>query len=197
MIGRYLDGGSLPDVMSQYPSLDPDSSGITPCLSATTTAATGDLAGSTRTKDGLLLAMLETPAKDDQLQTISWGSASVENSYDIVHTPSNRNETSSYPYPLIPNGTFLGHEGSGFAPYGEGEQSNTLKGEPKAERWPYRYHVPVGYSPACKSNRTHKRRRFTNGEKMIISYKRKVGVCRDCRHAKRKASLVMTSVFFC
>ncbi len=71
------------------------------------------------------------------------------------------------------DGGSLGLEGSGFAP------------------------VPIGCLPACKSNPRRKRRRFTNGEKAIISYKRKVGVCEYCRQAKRKASLVMTSVIFC
>ena len=277
----------LPNLMSQYPCLDLDPTGCTPFISATTTAATGDLEGSTRPNGGSLMAMPENPVKDDQFQSISWGSASVKDSDDIVHTPWNGNKTSSYTCPLLPkdndtflefdfsglvpyghgerhhtlqedshaerwpygsllplsgspakddhlqgiplgvvspnclndlahmpwngnalslnsfppvpkdDGTFLGHEEPGLAPHGDEKQSHTLRGELKAERWPYGYHMPVGYLPACKSNPRRKRRRFTNGEKMIIRYKRKVGVCRDCRNAKRKASFATRSVFFC
>ena len=103
--------------------------------------------------------------------------------------------------PFLPvpkdDGAFLGLGGSGFAPHDDREQSHTLTGGLEAEKWPYRYHVPTGCMPARRSNPRRKRRRFTNGEKAVISHKRKIGVCGDCRQAKRKASLVIGSIFFC
>ena len=185
----------------------------TPFLSPTTALATGNLAGSTRPNDGSLMAMPEIPGKgaglvpsfseyptkDDHFQGIPLDIAGPNCLDGLAHMPWNGNTMDPNSFLPVPNydGTFLGLGWSGFAPHDDGEQSHTPRGELKAERWPHGYHVPVGYLPACKSNLRRKRRRFTNGEKMIISYKRKVGVCRDCRHAKRKASLVMTSVFSC
>ena len=159
----------------------------------------GDLAGSTRPNDGSLMAMPQDRAKDNQLQAIRLDFASGKDPSHVVYTPWNDNTMSLNSFLPVPmdDGTFIRHEGSRFAPHGDGEQSHTPKGEMRAERWPYGYQVPVGCLPACKSNPRRRRRRFTNGEKSIISYKRKVGVCRDCRQAKRKVSLSIMSVFFC
>ena len=239
-------------------------------VSPRTATVTGDSAGSTHPNGGSLLAMPETPVKIDQLQGISWGSASVKNSSDEEHQSWNGATATSYACPYIPrdsgtftgldlsgllsyghgeqdhrlerdsnsdyplhgsplgvashnclddlahtpwngttrslnsllpvpkdDGAFLGLRGSGFAPHGDREQSHTLTGGLESEQWPHRYHVPVGCMPACRSNPRRKRRRFTNGEKAVLSYKRKIGVCGDCRQAKRKASLVIRIIFFC
>ncbi|KAK0510473.1 hypothetical protein JMJ35_006905 [Cladonia borealis] len=265
--------------------VDLSSAGSRPRVSVTTAAATRKLA--TRTKDEPPMALPDTPVKDNWLQRISWGSASVDNSYDTVHTPWNGNKTSSYSCPLIPkdNGTFLELDASGLARHGDVEQDHTLQKDLNAERWtdeyllpvsefpakddyldgnllgvtspnclnglaytpwnantmssylylplpqddgthlglhvsgfalhgegeqchtlgrglkaeqgPSGYGMPLEYLPACRSSPRRKRRRFTNGEKAVISYKRKIGVCGDCRQAKRKASIVMTRAFFC
>ena len=261
--------------------------GPTLLVSPRTATVTGDLAGSTHPNGGSLLAMPETPVKIDQLQGISWGSASVTNSSDEEHQPSNGVTASSYACPFTPrdsgtftgpdlsgsvsygngeqdhslkrdsnsdrwpyeyllpfskspvnddplhgsplgvaspnclndlahtpwngtmrslnsllpvpkdDGAFLGLGGSRFAPHGNRDQSHILTGGLESEQWPHRYHVPVGCMPACRSNPRRKRRRFTNGEKAVISHKRRIGVCGDCRQAKRKASLVIRSIFFC
>ena len=173
--------------------------GYTSFLSPTTAPVTGDLAGWMRPNDGSLLATPELPVKDDQLQRIPWGSASVKNSYDKVHTPWNDNMTSSYPHLPLPkdDGTSFGLQVSGFALHGDIEQCHTLDKGLKGEQGPSGPCVPFESLPACRSNPRRKRRRFTTGEQAVISYKRKMGVCGDCRQAKRKASLVMTSVFFC
>ena len=255
------------------------SSNCSPYVSPTTAPATGELTGSTRPNHGSLMAMPEIRVKDDPLQRIPWGSASVKSSYDKVHTSWNGNTTSSCACPLFPkdSGTFPGLDVSGLVPYNDGEQDHTLKmnsntggwpspyllpfselpakddhlqevplgiaspncltglvhtpwdgntvssysqlpllkydgttrglhvpgsalhgdGErchtlgrgPKAEQGPSEYCVPPEYLPDCRSNPRRRRRRFTNGEKAVISYKRKIGVCGDCRQAKRKASL--------
>lgn len=132
----------------------------------------------------------EFPAEDDYHHGTTLGVARPKCPDGLAYTPWNGNTislNSSLPVPEDDD-TFLGYQGPGSAPYSHGEQSHIFKGGLKVEGWPYPYHVPVGYPPACQSNRTHKRRRFTDGEKLIISYKRKVGVCRDCRHAKRKCT---------
>ena len=149
--------------------------------------------------NGYLLPFSEYPTEDNHLQGITLGVASPSRLDGLAYSPWNGSTTSLNPFLPVPtnDGTFKGHEGSGFSQHGDWEQNHTLRGELKAERGPHGYHVPVGYLPAGRSDRRRRRRRFTNGEKMIISYKRKVGVCRDCRHAKRKASLGMTSAFFC
>ena len=148
---------------------------------------------------GHLLPSLELPVKDDYLHGIPLGVVSPNCPDGLAYTPCYGDSMSSNSSPSIPkdNDTFVGNKGPRSAPYSDREQSHTLEGEMIAEQLPYGYHVPVGYSPACKSNRRHKRRCFTKQEKVIITHKRKVGVCRNCRHAKRKASLLMTSVFFC
>ena len=155
--------------------------------------------GPTGPPDGSLFAMLQDPAKDNQLQELPLNFASDKNHSDVVYKPWNDSTMSSDSFLPVPKdgGTLFGQEGSRFAPHGDGEQRHTLNGEMRAGRLPYGYQVPVGLLPACKSNPRRRRRRFTNGEKSIISYKRKVGVCRDCRQAKRKVSLVIMSVFFC
>ncbi len=171
----------------------------TPFLSPTTALVTGDLAGSTRPKDGSLMAMSELPAEDDHLQGVPLGIASPNCLTGLVHTPWNDNTMSSYPHLPLPkdDGPPPGLHVSGFALHGDGGQCHTLGEALKAEQGPSKSCVPLGYLPACRSNPRRKRRRFTNGEKAVISYKRKVGVCGDCRQAKRKASLGTTSAFFC
>ena len=263
------------------------SPGFNSGIAATTTAATRELARSTRTKNEPLMALSATPVKDKRLHRISWGSASVEDSCDTLHTPQNGHKTSSYSrppiskdngtfleleaselarrdgveqdhtlqkdsnaegwpdgyplpfselpasgdyldgnplgvaspnwfdslaytplnantmtsYPHLPlpqdDGTRLGLHASGFALHCDEGQCHTLGRGLKAEHGPSRYCVPLEYLPACRSKPRRRRRRFTNGEKVVISYKRKIGVCRNCRQAKRKASLGMTSAFFC
>ena len=216
----------------------------TPSIIPRTAPVTGNEAGLTHPNDGSLLAMPETPVKNDQLQGISWGSVSVKDSSHEGSQSWNGVKASSYACPSIPRdsdtfpgldlpgpmsyghgeqdhrlvrgpctGTmisldsflpvpkdddaFLGLGGPGFAPHGDRQQSHTLTGGLEAEQWPYRHHVPVGCMPACRSSPRRKRRRFTNGEKAVINHKRKVGVCRDCRQAKRKVNLRITSAFFC
>lgn len=261
--------------------------GPTLLLSPRRAPVTGDLAGSTHPNGGSPLAVPETSIKNDELQGISWGSASVKNSSDEEPQSRNGVTASSHACPFLPrdSGTFTGldlsglvsygngeqnyrlsrdsnlsrwpygyllpspgfrakddpHHGSpldvaspnclndllhtpwngttmslssflpvpkdddallglggpGFAPYSDKDQSHTLTGGLEAQQWPHRYHVPAGCMPACRSNPRRKRRRFTNGEKAVINHKRKIGVCRDCRQAKRKASLVITSLLSC
>ena len=146
-----------------------------------------------------LLPISELPVKDDHLQGVPLGIASPNCLTGHVHTPWNDITMSSYPHlPLLKDdGTPRGLHVSGFALHGDGEQCHTLDGALKAEQGTSKYCVPLGYLPTCRNSPRRKRRRFTNGEKAVISYKRKVGVCGDCRQAKRKASLGMTSAFFC
>ena len=283
----YLDIESQDLALHGSPGLSEASLLSAPYISSTTALATGDSAGSARPNGGSLIALPEIPVKDDQLQRIPWGSASVNNSYDkvhtlwngtttslcacplipkdsgtfpsldfsalmscgdgeqdhtlkrdsnagrwsyeyllpiseypvkddhlqrmplgltspncltsLVHTPWNGNTVSSDPHLQLPkdDGTALGLHVSGFALHGDGKQCHTVDRELKAEQGPSEHCVPFEHLPACRSKPRRKRRRFTNGEKAVIRYKRKMGVCVDCRQAKRKASLVMTSVFFC
>ena len=170
-----------------------------PLISPTTAPLTRDLAGWTHPYDGSLMAVSESRVNDDHLQQTSWDSTSVMDPYDNVHTSWNDNTMSLNPFLPVPkdDGASLGVGVSGFAAHGDKEQSRTLTGGLEAEQWPYGYDVPVGRIAACRSNPRRKRRRFTNGEKAVINHKRKIGVCRDCRQAKRKASLVRTNLLFC
>ena len=139
-----------------------------------------------------LLPNSEPSAKDEQLQGIQLGGASVDCDEGLGTLPWNGSTTSSYPQlPLLKDD---GH------PLGLDEfDGSALKGHRvlKAEQRPSKHYVPFEYLPACRSSPRRKRRRFTNSEKAVINYKRKMGVCADCRQAKRRASLIMKSVFFC
>ena len=146
-----------------------------------------------------LLPFSEPSAKDDQLQGIQSGVASPNRSEDLVTLPGNGYTRSLYPQlPLLKDG---GHHLRREEPEGslktDGEQCDTLDRKLKAEQRPFEHCVPFEYLPACRSKPKRKRRRFTNSEKAVISYKRRTGVCWDCRQAKRRASLVMTSVLTC
>ena len=140
---------------------------------------------------GHLLPISGLPAKNDHLQRIPLGIASPNCLAGLVKTPWNGNRMSSYPRLPLPedDGTALGLHVPGTAIHEDGEQCRIADRSLEAEQGPSESCVPLGYLPACRSNRGRKRRRFTNGEKAVINYKRKVGVCRDCRQAKRKASL--------
>ena len=139
----------------------------------------------------LLPKSSEPSTKDEQLQGIQLGGASV-NCDEGLSLPWNGSTTSSYPQlPLLKDD---GH------PLGLDDfDGSALKGHRslKAEQRPSNHCVPFEYLPACRSSPRRKRRRFTNSEKAVINYKRKMGVCGDCRQAKRRASLIMKSVFFC
>ena len=152
-----------------------------------------------RWPSGYLLPFPEIRAKDDHHPGVPLGVASPNCLSDVADTPWNDNTMCLYPFLPVTkdDGAFIDLGGSGLAPHGDRDHSHTVTGEPKAERWPYGYHVQGGCIQACKSNTRRKRRRFTNVEKAVISHKRRIGVCGDCRQAKRKASLVMTSLCFC
>ena len=124
--------------------------GPTLLLSPRTAPLTGDLAGSTHPNGGSLLAMPETLVKNDQLQGICWGSASVKNSSDEEHQSWNGVTASSYACPFIPrdSGTFTGLDLSGLVSYGHGEQDRRMKRDFNSDRWPYGYLLPLPEFPA-------------------------------------------------
>ena len=140
---------------------------------------------------GYLLPFLETPAKDDRRDGNPLGVASPNCLSALAYTPWNNNTMYSYPHLPLPedHGTIIGLHVPGTAIHEDRKQCRIADRSLEAEQGPSESCVPLGYLPACRNDRKHKRRRFTNGEKVVISYKRKVGVCRDCRQAKRKASL--------
>lgn len=148
-----------------------------------------------RWPSGYLLPPPEFPPKDDPLHGSSLGVASPNCRNDLAHRPWDGTTISLESFLPVPKNddACLGLGGPGFAPHGDREQSHTFTGGLEAEQSPYGYHVPARCIPARRSNPRRKRRRFTNGEKAVISYKRKIGVCGDCRQGKRKASLLMTS----
>ena len=148
---------------------------------------------------GYLLPISEILAKDDRFQGIPLGVASLNCGAGLVQTPWNGNRMSSYPTLPLPedDGITLGLPEPRTATRGDEEQCRRADRSFEAEQGPSESCVPPGYLPACRSNRRRKRRRFTSGEKAVINYKRKVGVCRDCRQAKRKVSLRIPSAFFC
>ena len=140
------------------------------------------------------LPFSEYSAQDDHPQRMPLGVTSLN-----YLTSLKGNTMCSYPHLHIPkdDGTTLGLHNSGFALHGDREQCHTLDRGLRVEQGPSEHCVPFEYLPACRSKPRRKKRRFTNGEKALINYKRKIGVCRDCRQAKRKASLVMMGAFFC
>ena len=148
---------------------------------------------------GYLLPSPGFPAKDDPHHGSPLGVASPNCLNDFLHTPWNGTTMSLSSFLPVPKDrdALLGVGGPEFASHGDKDQSHTPTGGLEAQQWPHSYHVPVGCMPACRSNPRRKRRRFTNGEKAVINHKRKIGVCRDCRQAKRKASLVIMSLLFC
>ena len=148
---------------------------------------------------GYSLPISRLPAKDDHLQEIPLGFASPDCLAGLVHPSQNGNRLSSYPHIPLPenDGTTLGLHIPETALHEDGEQCRIADRSLEAEQGPSGSCVPLWYLPACRSNRRRKRRRFTNDEKAVIKHKRKVGVCGDCRQAKRKASSGITSAFLC
>ena len=177
----------------------PEGSGFPPHSDREPNRARGEEMNPEQRPCGYLLPISEIPAKNDHLQGIPLGVASPDCVTGLVQTPWNGNRMSSYPTLLLPedDGTTLGVHVPRTATRGDEEQCRRADRSFEAEQGPSESCVPPGYLPACRSNRRRKRRRFTNGEKAVINYKRKVGVCSDCRQAKRKVSLRITSAFFC
>ena len=147
-----------------------------------------------RMPHGYFLPFSEYSAQDDLPQRMPLGVTSLN-----YLTSLKGNTMSSYLHLPIPkdDGTTLGLHDSRFALHGDREQCHTLDRRLRVEQGPSEHRVPFEYLPASRSNPRRRKRRFTNGEKALINYKRKIGVCGDCRQAKRKASLVMMSAFFC
>ena len=169
----------------------PDGSGFAPHSDREPNRALGREMNPEQRPYGYLLPTSEIPAKNDHLQGNPLSVASPNCIASLVQTPWNGNRMSSYPHLPLPedDGTTLGLHVPGTAIHEDGDQCRIANRSLEAEQVASESCVPPGYLPACRSNRRRKRRRFTNGEKAVINYKRKVGVCRDCRQAKRKASL--------
>ena len=148
---------------------------------------------------GFLLPFLEIPAWDDRRDRIPLGFASPNCLSASAYTPWNDDTRPSYPRLPLPEDedTTTGLHVPGAAMHENVKQCRIANRSLEAEKGPSEACVPPRYLPACRSNRKHKRRRFTNGEKAVINYKRKVGVCGDCRQAKRKVSLRIPNAFFC
>ena len=138
----------------------------------------------------------EPSAKDDQLQGIQSSVASPNRPEGLATLPWNAYTTSLYPQiPLLKDdGHPFGRQEFEGSLKDHGDQCDTFDRRLNAEQRSSKHRVPFEYLPACRSKPKRKRRRFTNGEKAVIKYKRRTGVCGDCRQAKRRASLVMMSV---